>query len=166
MILSIQYLRALACCMVLLSHISFKLKVHSINHLEWFKIGELGVDLFFIISGFIMCLTADQKENRFLDFMTKRLLRVIPIYWILTSVALIVYIYSPSLVNSSGGSTSVIYSYLLLPTPEKYLINNGWTLSYEFYFYLLFSMCLFAGKWDKLLVGGGINLTGFNRGEF
>ncbi|MEI8622584.1 acyltransferase [Pseudoalteromonas sp. B129b] len=138
MYLSIQYLRALAALMVLLTHTSFKLENNGSDLLSWFNIGGYGVDLFFIISGFIMCLTVQDKKINFTTFMKQRVIRIIPLYWLMTSVALIIFFINPSLVNSSGGVTSIISSYLLIPDGTKYLVNNGWTLSYEFFSTLFF----------------------------
>ncbi len=150
MYLSIQYLRALAAFMVLLTHASFKLQSNGSDLLSWFNIGGYGVDLFFIISGFIMCLTVQNKAINFKSFMKSRVIRIIPLYWLMTSLALIIYLINPSLVNSSGGETSVVSSYLLIPDGSKYLVNNGWTLSYEFFFYLVFSFFLFDKSKQKL----------------
>lgn len=144
MLISVQYLRAFAAIMVVLTHISHKLNVNSIDMLEWFTIGHYGVDLFFIISGFIMCLTVDKKQITFRSFMTARFIRILPLYWLLTTVALAVFLIEPSIVNSSGGNTSILTSYFLLPTEDKFLIRNGWTLSYEFLFYIIFSAFLFS----------------------
>lgn len=150
MYLSIQYLRALAAFMVLLTHTSFKLENNGSDLLSWFNIGGYGVDLFFIISGFIMCLTVQDKKINFTTFMKQRVIRIIPLYWLMTSVALIIFFINPSLVNSSGGVTSIISSYLLIPDGTKYLVNNGWTLSYEFFFYFIFSLFLFDKGKQKL----------------
>ncbi|ALS31805.1 hypothetical protein PTRA_a0448 [Pseudoalteromonas translucida KMM 520] len=149
MFISVQYLRAIAAFMVLLTHSAFKLKSNGSTLLDWYNIGGYGVDLFFIISGFIMCLTIEKKRDSFISFMKKRIVRIIPLYWVLTSVAFVVFLLSPSSVNSSGGETSIIASYFLIPTTSKYLINNGWTLSFEFYFYLIFSLCFVLGSFQK-----------------
>ena len=53
--------------------------------------------------------------------------------------ALIVFLISPNLINSSGGETGIFESFFLIPNGSKFLINNGWTLSYEFYYYFIFS---------------------------
>ncbi len=55
MILPIQYLRGLAAFMVLLHHVAFKLERFDGNPLHWFRAGDAGVDVFFVISGFVMC---------------------------------------------------------------------------------------------------------------
>lgn len=142
MYISVQYLRAIAALMVVLSHISFKLEVYSSNFLDYFTIGHYGVDLFFIISGFIMCHSVAHKNITFTGFMKARAERIFPLYWILTLFALVIFIVKPSLVNSSGGETSLFSSFTLIPTGNKLLINNGWTLSFEFLFYFVFAFCL------------------------
>lgn len=151
MYISVQYLRALAALFVLLAHVSFKLETHSVNLISEYKIGSYGVDLFFIISGFIMCLTADKKKSTFIKFMRSRLIRIIPLYWVLSFVALIIFLFDPSLVNSSGGQTSIWASFTLMPNGDKYLINNGWTLSYEFFFYFVFSLFIPFRFWHKII---------------
>lgn len=139
MFISIQYLRAVAALMVVLSHAVYKLEVSDSNLLSWFSIGEYGVDLFFIISGFIMCHSVKNKKITFLGFMRARAERIFPLYWIFTFLALGIFIFQPSLVNSSGGETSIFSSFTLIPTGDKLLINNGWTLSFEFLFYFIFA---------------------------
>lgn len=135
-------MRAIAALLVVLSHVAIKGTQYSSDPLAFFRIGGVGVDLFFIISGYIMCHTVSDKRIVFREFLWARAKRIMPLYWVLTSTALVVYLLFPDKVNSSGGTTNIIYSYLLFPSPEKFLIQNGWTLSYEFYFYLIFSLCL------------------------
>ncbi|WP_319558021.1 acyltransferase [Thiomicrorhabdus sp.] len=145
MIYSIQYMRAIAAILVLLSHIGMKSVQNSTGVLGWFQgFGGIGVDLFFIISGFIMAYITQVKETTLPSFFKARFIRILPLYWFLTTAALIVYLFFPGLVNSSGGETSIVCSYLLIPSEYKYLVNNGWTLSYEFYFYFLFALAMFA----------------------
>ncbi|WP_341534701.1 acyltransferase [Photobacterium kishitanii] len=149
--LSIQYLRALAAIMVVIAHSSHKATIYNIDLLSSFKIGGSGVDLFFIISGFIMCLTVDRNRQSFTSFMKARVVRIAPLYWILTCVALTIYLINPDLVNSSSTRpTSIFSSFTLIPNGNPYLINNAWTLSYEFFFYLVFAFFLFSKNNQKL----------------
>lgn len=153
MIISIQYMRGIAALLVVFSHIAHKVSQHSPNNIYLpSNIGELGVDLFFIISGFIMVYISSVKENNIYDFLTSRFVRIIPLYWILTTAALLVYLYEPSLINSSGGTTSIINSYFLIPDENKFLVQNGWTLSYEFYFYFIFSIGIFISYKNRSTV--------------
>jgi len=145
-VLSIQWLRAFAIGMVILQHVAWKGTQYSTNPLGWLKVGEAGVDLFFIVSGFVMCHVTYNRTQTPPAFMKARLVRILPLYWLLTCAALAVFWVKPELVNSSGGVTSIFHSFTLLPTSSKYLIQNGWTLSYEFYFYAIFSVGLLFPK--------------------
>ncbi|WP_257226117.1 acyltransferase [Acinetobacter sp. YH16038] len=142
MLYSVQFLRGIAALMVVISHTSFKGQQYNVDTLQWYHIGGSGVDLFFIISGFIMCYTTYNKKVNFLNFMRNRFIRIIPLYWVLSFFALIVFLISPNLINSSGGETGIFESFFLIPNGSKFLINNGWTLSYEFYYYFIFSFFL------------------------
>lgn len=143
MIYSVQYLRGLAALMVVLHHIQIKGTQYGNHALDGFHIGYFGVDLFFIISGFIMCHTTNNKNVSFSRFMSARVTRILPLYWLITCAALLVYLVAPGVVNAGGGVTSVWASYLLAPNGARYLVDNGWTLRYEFFFYLIFGASLF-----------------------
>lgn len=143
MLISIQFLRGIAALMVVITHASHKGNQYNINFFEGYHIGGSGVDLFFIISGFIMCYTTHNKDISAYQFIKNRVQRIIPLYWLLSSLALIAYLIYPSLVNSSGGKTDVLASFFLIPSENKFLIQNGWTLSYEFYYYFIFALFIF-----------------------
>lgn len=152
MIISIQYMRAIAALLIVFHHIAKKGEQYSTDPLYWFNVGGAGVDLFFIISGYVMCQTTFNRKTNIAGFMQARFIRIVPLYWVLTSAVLLVYLIMPEKVNSSGGVTSIFHSYSLLPSSSKYLIQNGWTLSYEFYFYIIFSFgLLFSGILKHLL---------------
>lgn len=152
MIYSVQYMRAIAALMIVIHHAAWKGEQYSSDPLSWFNVGGIGVDLFFIISGYIMCYTVDRNRTDFLSFIKARFFRIIPLYWVLTTLALGVYIFFPDKINSSGGSTNLIASYTLFPVEGKFLINNGWTLSYELLFYFIFSTCLAFKTLYKYLI--------------
>ena len=152
MIVSIQYMRAIAVLLVMFYHAMGKGEVYSGASWDWFNFGTAGVDLFFIISGYIMCYTARRKKTSIYKFIKARFTRIIPLYWTLTIVALVIYLIMPDKINSSGGDTSIFHSFTLLPTSSKYLIQNGWTLSYEFFFYIIFSFGLIFSDSRKYLI--------------
>lgn len=150
-LLSIQYLRGIAALLVVVTHILMKLEQLGYPHLDsfWFN-GGIGIDLFFIISGYVMCLTTQNNRTRdfhlTIQFITRRAIRIFPMYWALTTLALFIYLIAPSQINAGGGETRVLESFLLLPTEGKYLVKNGWTLTYELYFYIVFAISLLLNR--------------------
>lgn len=152
MLISIQFLRAYASIIVVLHHIVYKDKIYGNNILDFFTFGEIGVDIFFIISGYIMMYSTHKRNISAKNFMINRITRIIPLYWTLTFVALAIYFVLPGKVNASGGETVILESFLLLPTEGKYLIQNGWTLKYEFIFYIIFMISLFLDNKRFILI--------------
>ncbi|MBE8607846.1 acyltransferase family protein [Vibrio sp. OPT10] len=153
MIKSIQALRAFSALFVVFYHV-FAVQdkfFTSIDFPEIFKLGKSGVDMFFVISGFIMVLvTKDTKPgiSSANKFLIKRFVRIYPIYWFYSLLVLAVYLLYPSLVNSSqDGQVNLIESFLLFPQDVLPLLMVGWTLTYEVYFYILFFFCLLFFKW-------------------
>ena len=152
MILSIQYLRGIAALLVVLSHIAWKnMQADGSTMHWWHEAGTFGVDIFFIISGYIMVYITQnmhQKPHNVRIFLKKRFIRIIPLYWFYTLIALAVFILMPERVNSAGGGTDVFKSFFLLPlaSSENYLVGVGWTLHYEFLFYILFSFGLILSR--------------------
>lgn len=149
MVLSVQYLRGLAAVMVLLEHTAGKSAQYSSNLLSGWHVGGAGVDLFFLISGFIMCHTTEHKHQQAgasRQFLWRRITRIIPLYWLVTCLALCIYLIAPERINSNSGGTDLIASYFLLPSEQVYLVSNGWTLRYEFLFYAIFMLGLWLSR--------------------
>lgn len=162
MLYSIQYLRGLAAILVLFHHVVNKGAQYAGDPVGWFKVGPLGVDLFFIISGFIMCYTTADKAGRkgaVPQFLKNRFIRILPLYWALTLAGTAVFLLFPDKVNIGGGETRILESFLLLPTDGGFVIKNGWTLSYEFFFYFLFSLGLLLPAKRGLLMTATILLV-------
>jgi len=110
-----------------------------------------GVDVFFVISGFIMvyasrAMFASSGAQR--TFLTRRMARIVPLYWTVTTLYLAVALASPALLNSEIiAPWPVIASYLFLPfeRPDglvQPVYSLGWTLNFEMYFYVLFALAL------------------------
>jgi len=170
-ILSIQMMRGIACILVVLFHISVKGGQYGNGALQGFSIGGAGVDMFFIISGYIMCASTAARRLNFFQFSLLRIKRIIPLYWLTTTAALVIYLYNPHVVNTSGGETSIWASYTLVPNGKKYLNSIGWTLSYEFFFYIIFALFINQGTYRAavlssiiLLILVGIGLVANNDG--
>lgn len=152
-ILSIQYLRAIAACMVVCVHLHAPLeRLGYQNYWPYFLEG--GVDIFFVISGFIMWTTTIASTASPLEFARKRLVRIVPLYWLVTTVFVLVLLVRPSFVNNGRFDLAhVASSYLFVPhvhpvmAPSLYpVVMQGWTLNYEMFFYALFFLALFLPR--------------------
>ncbi|SFN72275.1 Peptidoglycan/LPS O-acetylase OafA/YrhL, contains acyltransferase and SGNH-hydrolase domains [Izhakiella capsodis] len=153
---SIQILRGLAVLSVVLFHYRFYLvpdgaSLELPNKL--FGWGNIGVDLFFVISGFIMVYVTDGKVsglNTSLNFIVNRLTRVLPTYYIILLFAFLTggamsILHHPAKVSNLI-SALTFHPNLTNPAPlyvgESSMLNIRWTLNYEIYFYLAFAVCL------------------------
>ncbi len=146
---SIQVLRGVASIAVVLYHMLIIEKKYSGGDLYLpavFKIGQSGVDLFFVISGFIMVTITQRKWGPEVDrgeFLLHRFARIYPNYWFYFFVTLSVIIVQPTLVNASQGNQFNFFtSLLLIPSSTLPLVLVAWSLIYEVYFYLVFSTIL------------------------
>ncbi len=150
-IFSIQILRAIAVSIVLLYHAQAFSYYQSIKFINIFfmSFGWTGVDLFFVISGFVICYTSYDligDETNYLIFLKKRFARIYPNYW-----CVLIYILSLEyLVNiklSNAPTTLLINNILLIPPFQTFIIDAAWTLTFEVCFYLIFaSVIVFLNK--------------------
>ena len=152
----IQALRFVAAMLVVLAHSTAM--VNERMHLDMFKwrAGWSGVDIFFVISGFVMAISSGglmQRANGWKIFLTRRLIRIVPLYWVATTLKLATIIAMPALALDSPVEVwNTIASYLFIPTFDDKsllaapLLKVGWTLNYEMLFYAIFTMALFLGK--------------------
>ncbi|MDR5020343.1 acyltransferase [Yersinia rochesterensis] len=155
---SIQVLRGVAALLVVLFHFRhFVNDVYPLKDLgdRLFLFGEAGVDLFFVISGFIIVYSSKSREkNTFSEFAIKRLFRLYPIYFIVLTFYLISYR------DEVFTISNIIKSYLLIPIDFNgkgpwfglSIIYTAWTLSYEAYFYIVFSIAIFINHKHRALV--------------
>jgi len=147
---NIQALRGVAAVMVVLTHaMAFERKYFAGDRFfaDWMIVGSSGVDLFFVISGFIMVHVsrgAFQRPAAIGEFVFHRLRRIYPLYWIYSAMVLPVLLLRPQWVNeTSGHVVNLLASFLLLPQDVLPLLQPGWSLVFEMYFYLLFAGLLF-----------------------
>ncbi|MFC0219988.1 acyltransferase family protein [Pseudochelatococcus lubricantis] len=145
---SIQYLRAVAALMVAGVHLQPQLERldHGGAWPQWL-IG--GVDIFFVISGFIMWLTTRGRPQTPLVFYRRRFRRIVPLYWLMTAFIVSVLLLAPDLLYSARlDPWHVLASFAFIPYPNpatgtmEPLLIPGWTLNYEMFFYLLFGAAL------------------------
>ncbi|MBB6485781.1 acyltransferase [Rhizobium lusitanum] len=153
---NLQVLRALAASSVVVAHAMHETASLSdaagrvpIDGATW-NLG-FGVDIFFVLSGFIMTHTAAAefgKGGAPLRFFLRRCARVVPLYWLLTSVLLLGAAIAPSLLNVPIGDAShVLASYFFIPSGRgideiRPVLALGWTLNYEMLFYVFFGLAL------------------------
>jgi peptidoglycan/LPS O-acetylase OafA/YrhL len=142
---NVQALRGVAVLSVVFFHlIIIEKKYGGIQTVlpNWLQFGMFGVDLFFVISGFVMVTVTRgefQNTKNALLFLYHRTSRIYPLYWVYTTLALIVFLIRPAWVNSSqGNQVNLLASYLLLPDRLLPLVQVGWTLIHEMYFYIVF----------------------------
>lgn len=153
---NLQVLRFVAAFMVLFSHVQHELTVrggegasafHAFDPVFW----PGGVDIFFIISGFIMYFIGHRAfatPGGARDFMLKRLIRIAPIYWIFTTLMLVsIVVLGSRVAHSELSPLNVVFSYLFIPSRNAYgellpVLALGWTLNFEMMFYVVFSLGL------------------------
>lgn len=148
--LSIQYLRAVAALAVVHLHAYVELqKSGDLSATSWFQ-GDLGVDLFFVISGFIIWMTTDNDRSRPMAFWWRRIVRVVPLYWLCTLALVVLLAVMPTLFNQSHLEFwHVVRSLLFIPHEDPFepgmifpILQVGWTLNYEMFFYACFGVAL------------------------
>lgn len=165
---NLQVLRLVAATMVVVGHVEDALRRGRIGdmvpvlqdlHIPWHS----GVDIFFVVSGFVMYfLTANSFGAPGVagQFFWRRLMRIAPLYWIFTGLAVAAMALIPDQVNNNQISIGhIVASTLFVPwrgptgelTPP---LSVGWTLNFEFMFYTLFALALFLRRTYGLLLIG------------
>lgn len=146
-ILSIQYLRGVAAMMVVVVHLYPQLERMGYRG-YWPHWLAAGVDIFFVLSGFLMWITTRDRKVGILEFYKRRAVRIVPLYWLLTSVAVAVMLIAPQLLQTTRfGAFHVIASYLFLMVHNpsgliEPVLTVGWTLNYEMLYYVIFGLTL------------------------
>ena len=156
-LLSVQYLRAVAAILVVLFH-----QLQGRNPL--FRLGSHGVDLFFVISGFIMIAITDGRPITPARFMLDRIARIAPMYWIATGAAVLWMLAIGHFYEATVSPVDILRSLFFIPSfnahgrlePTIYL---GWTLNYEMFFYTAFALTLFLPTRLRLPVLTGAALA-------
>lgn len=153
---NIQALRALAAILVVVGHAAQETQAIAgivgrpaadLSFMYW----GLGVDIFFVISGFIMVYTSADLFGRpgaWRIFLHRRLTRIVPLYWLLTTALLLGSLAAPRLLNVPIDDwRHVLASYLFIPSLRapgeiRPVMALGWTLNMEMLFYVLFAAAL------------------------
>lgn len=161
-IVEIQHLRALAVLLVVLAHIHQAdarfLGTPLLDQTAFF--GFIGVDIFFVLSGFIIHHLYSTHSGFDARYFLNRLNRIFPLYWIFTGLALTGYLVMGDSLTRGLGEIDLLASLTLIPTGELPLLLVGWTLTHELYFYIAFGMVLVAPRaWRPWLAAGWAGAT-------
>jgi exopolysaccharide production protein ExoZ len=147
---SIQSLRGFAALAVAFAHLSaVESKFGSSPILgNWTTVGFGGVDLFFVISGFVMVWVTRASQGVAKDvpkFLLARFFRIYPLWWLVLSLIVAVWLVKPEWVYSSNTAPpDFLRSYLLFPAVNLPFHAVGWTLIHEVWFYIVFGALLLA----------------------
>ena len=158
--MSLQVLRAVAALLVLVHHAGYDADTLAARAgtplfaldavFDW----TFGIHLFFVISGFIMVRTARGFGSPCgaATFAVRRVIRVVPLYWLMTSLVIAGALVAPSLLNVPlGGSAMIVGSFLFVPVLRadgalNPVLGQGWTLDYEMFFYALFAAAMLVPR--------------------
>ena len=131
---------------------------HATNYVPtytWSGIGATGVDIFFVISGFIMAYTCSKEprageprgELAAADFLLRRCVRVVPLYWLALAVS-----WRTELLHGAL-NVDLVRDFLFIPRfyfPGAVRIwpklIPGWTINCEMFFYLVFGLAILASR--------------------
>ena len=146
MITNIQVLRGVAALMVVMFHLIVKLQPYGFDGSQ-VSFLQGGVDIFFVISGFIMVHVARERSRSGGQFMADRIIRIVPLYWLLTLVA---YCAGAAEARPIG---DLLRSLAFVPSGTAPLFNplvdGGWTLNLEMYFYAIFAVSLAVARAEQ-----------------
>jgi exopolysaccharide production protein ExoZ len=148
----IQALRAIAAWLVVADHALLDV-THSelrspATHIAWAS-GNMGVYVFFTISGFIMvniCWDDFGRRGAATNFLRRRITRIVPLYWLATIVALAFHKVAATH-GAHAGWSELVRSLLFIPYQDEDggwlpILPGGWTLNYEMMFYAIFAAAL------------------------
>lgn len=158
----VQGLRALAAFFVAFAHIGHDAVQNGGDPNFWLApaLGFIpwgaGVDVFFVISGFVIVHASaplfGTGRAGAITFLHRRFARIIPLYWIMSALFLVVLLLSRSAIHGDiGGPLYIAASFLFLPWPRpdgvmQPPLGLGWTLNYEMFFYAAFAPFLFLPR--------------------
>jgi peptidoglycan/LPS O-acetylase OafA/YrhL len=147
----IQVLRFVAAALVVGLHATFIVHDRMDATQTVWSIGWIGVPIFFVISGFVMVVSSQRlvgTPSGWREFLMRRGVRIVPLYWIATTIQLVALLVVPALLlHDKFGANRIALSYLLLPSRNSDgvvapLVGVGWTLLFEAFFYLVFALSL------------------------
>jgi exopolysaccharide production protein ExoZ len=142
---SIQLLRGVAAILVTVFHAA----AHAYGSENIFRVGNAGVDIFFVISGFVMWSATARRPPTPGAFLRHRVIRVVPLYYLFTFALLLAWLALPSAFPhmATPSARHVLLSLAFIPHIDPSgaafpLLAQGWTLNFEMFFYLIFALGL------------------------
>ncbi len=150
---AIQYLRALSALAVVAFHAADKTGQH-------FAIGAAGVDVFFVISGFIMWVISARRPVTPYKFISGRIRRIVPVYWLATAIMVaggLAGLFPNMLLTAEHVVASLLFIPERSPSSGEVwpVLVQGWTLNYEMFFYAVFAVSLLLPRpWRFSVVSG------------
>ncbi len=140
---SIDSLRGIAVLLVVLVHTTFIVSTLDFNPIlkKSIDLGTIGVQLFYILSAFTLCLSIEtRKEVGMKNFFLRRFFRIAPMWY----VALILYTFTSIfyfkdyVFTASNTLSHVFFLHAFVPSHINSLIPGGWSVGIEVLFYALF----------------------------
>jgi exopolysaccharide production protein ExoZ len=164
---NLQILRFIAAAMVLVTHVSFYIIERTDVLGKVFIDGaDAGVSIFFIISGFVMHVSGAKLErnlNGAWIFIRRRIARIFPMYWLLTTFKLLIAVLVPTaILHNYPDFLFTLSSYALIPVLDAAgklrspLYSVGWTLLHEMFFYYIFALSLMLRRQPLVYCSFGI----------
>lgn len=157
---SLQALRGIAAIMIIFEHVSF------------LRCGIFGVDIFFVLSGFMIVLSTEKGMD---FFLIKRLIRIVPFYWLVTILTFLAIKVAPgAFASTQGGIKELLLSMFFIPfdmnTGSVFsvaqgipvmqpLMRIGWTLNLEMLFYVVFYLSAKISYRARVLIASTILLV-------
>jgi exopolysaccharide production protein ExoZ len=158
----IQALRFVAALLVVATHATLYTSERLDSSLPVWHFGEVGVDLFFVVSGFVMMVSTQSlvaRRDGWRTFALRRIVRIVPMYWIATTIKLLALVAVPGAVlHAALDPGKTVLSYFFLPSRNidgdvQPLLAVGWTLTFEMFFYAVFALALFLRASRPVLAG-------------
>lgn len=158
-LLELDSLRGIACICVMLFHYTAYYH-HNWGHAQTpiilFEYGKYGVELFFLISGFVIFMSLKKKNIK--DFLVLRFWRLFPTYWFAVVAIFVVSYFIPILpevaVHGRITPLELLVNFTMIPTvfSLRYVDSSHWSLGFELLFYLYISAFFLLGKLREIRV--------------